>query len=245
MTQRFVEAHGLSEAWMKAANAVYSESDREITHLTVRIEDPGLEDFEIRATVDVLLRNLRLQSVDSVRNTIFPLEWSKDLPEPSALVADYRLHYPVLKALAGSNRGTYFGRIVAYPGAKGEIDQLGPTIQKLHKSNSPPNPRRTSIYEVSIYNALSDGKIDRGFPCMSHLAFHLEGTHVHMCAQYRNQDLVERAYGNYLGLSQLQKYVAESAGLQTGALTLFVGHAFVPSGTRQALAGALKSFDSN
>jgi thymidylate synthase len=243
MTKHYVTAHGLSEAWLKAASAVYSETSRTMTHLIVRIADPSQEDLQVRTKVDSLLDTLGLQAVESVRNTIFPLIWSQDIPDFAELAADYRLHYKALKALAGSNRGTYFGRIVGYQTAKGELDQLSVTIEKLKKSNTAPNPRWTSTYEINIYDPSTDSRIDRGFPCMSHLAFHLEGEFLHTCAQYRNQDLVERAYGNYLGLAQLQQYVAQKAGLRVGALTLFVGHAFVPTGTRRALSRLLSELE--
>ena len=53
-------------------------------------------------------------------------------------------------------------------------------------------------------------------PCMSSCAFQLDGHSVHLLAQYRNQWLVTRGYGNYPGLGRLLVYVAGQAGLESG-----------------------------
>lgn len=37
--------------------------------------------------------------------------------------------------------------------------------------------------------------------------------------------MVERAYGNYLGLGRLMAYIASQAGLETGELTVTAGYA--------------------
>ena len=65
-----------------------------------------------------------------------------------------------------------------------------------------------------------------GFPCLSHCSFQLDrsGT-LHAMAHYRSQLMVERAYGNYLGLGRLLSYIAAQAGLDTGELTVTAGYA--------------------
>jgi thymidylate synthase len=65
-----------------------------------------------------------------------------------------------------------------------------------------------------------------GFPCLSHCSFQLDrsGT-LHAMAHYRSHLMVERAYGNYLGLGRLMAYIASQAGLETGELTVTAGYA--------------------
>jgi hypothetical protein len=48
---------------------------------------------------------------------------------------------------------------------------------------------------------------------------------VHLLATYRNQYLVERGLGNYIGLANLRDYVAVQAGLAPGELMVVAGHA--------------------
>lgn len=56
-----------------------------------------------------------------------------------------------------------------------------------------------------------------GFPCLSHCAFQIDTDgHVHLLATYRSQFLVERGYGNYLGLGRLLAHVARHTGCRSG-----------------------------
>jgi thymidylate synthase len=69
------------------------------------------------------------------------------------------------------------------------------------------------------------------FPCLAHVSFHLHKGRLHMQAVYRNESLVARAYGNYLGLAQLQAYVSAAAGVQPGELLMTVNHVELDAGT--------------
>jgi hypothetical protein len=46
-----------------------------------------------------------------------------------------------------------------------------------------------------------------------------------MQAVYRNEYLVGRAYGNFLGLGELQAYIAAATGLAVGELLMTINHA--------------------
>ncbi len=45
-----------------------------------------------------------------------------------------------------------------------------------------------------------------------------------MQAIYRNEFIVQRGYGNFLGVAELQAFIAKSAGLDVGELLVTVGH---------------------
>ncbi len=65
---------------------------------------------------------------------------------------------------------------------------------------------------------------------MAHLSFQLswgpqEVDRLDCVALYRYQDLIVKGYGNYLGLAQLQRYVADTTGFVPGELTVIAGHA--------------------
>lgn len=66
-----------------------------------------------------------------------------------------------------------------------------------------------------------------GFPCLSFCSFQLDHGRLHMVAHYRRQHLIERGYGNYLGLSRLLCYVSEQVGLEPGQLMVVAGVAKV------------------
>ena len=48
---------------------------------------------------------------------------------------------------------------------------------------------------------------------------------LHMQAIYRNEYLVERGYGNFLGLAELQTFIAAASGLAVGELMVTIGNA--------------------
>lgn len=215
---------------MAGVQAVLDAKDQHVNHLLIRATDPLPEVGEIRTAADALLADLKLQGVDTVRNTIFPYETAIDVASPEALREEYLEMYPDLRRL-GSERGTYFGRIVAYPRADGtEGNQLLETLRKLTAARK--GTRWTSTYEVNIYNEQKDAKITRSFPCMSHLAYHVDGDRLDCLATYRSHDLIDKAYGNYLGLAQLQEYLAAQSGFAPGELAVLAGRAFITTAKR-------------
>jgi thymidylate synthase len=237
MTQtndRYISAPDLSRGWLEAVRAVYGVPSRKVVHLVVRIADPTREDDSIRAAAQGLIdswnngrpESKHLYDVETTRNTIFPAAWARRNPKPEDLAAYYRDRY-TREGLLGFNHnasGTYFGRVVAYPRADGECaDQLTDTVRKLRdemKSGS----NKSSRYEINIYNEARD-RSPMSFPCLAHVSVHLHEGQVHMQAVYRNEYLVGRAYGNFLGLAQLQHYIAQAAGADTGELLMTINHA--------------------
>lgn len=85
---------------------------------------------------------------------------------------------------------------------------------------------------VGMIRAVADNS-RRGFPCMSLLSVQLDGRRLHMLAQYRYEYLLEKGYGNYLGLARLQDYIAGQAGLEVGQLSIVAGRVCVDQGLRR------------
>jgi hypothetical protein len=218
----------------------------------VRIHDPATEDHRIRAAVDEILAAADLQPAETVAGTIFPAAIAATSRDHLELTRRYMTLLPTLKRLARANaRGTYFSRLIDFPGPNGPVNQLDAVITRLRsetttKAGSGTGPL-TACYEAgftapgpdalgtgSALAALAlpvrasgpDTSILMSFPCLSHCSFQLDrsGT-VHAMAHYRSQLMVEKAYGNYLGLGQLLSYVAAQAGLTPGELTVTAGYA--------------------
>jgi thymidylate synthase len=229
-----IVASNVSEAWADALFFLLEDAPgRRAVNLNIRIEEPTEEDPQIRSFVDRLLSDLKMQDADTVANTIFPAEWGLDFPEPAELAADYREHYPMIKSM-GNPRGTYFGRLVAYPGSeKGEtIDQLTYNVDKL-RTGKKKGRLYKSTYEFNVYSAALDRKPQRGFPCLAHVGLHLDGEdRLHGTALYRSHDVVEKGYGNYLGLGGLLAYVAQASDLEFGELEVIAGGAFFEASAR-------------
>lgn len=246
-----VSGADVSSAWLAACRAMSNDSPVAY-HTVVRIENPLAEDPAIRAAVDGILQAARLQSVKTVANTIFPEAVAGTSHDHLDLARRYTAMLPTLRRLSGANMwGTYFGRLVSYPGPRGPVDQLNAIITRLRsetaKAKTGTGPL-TAAYEAA-FDAPGEGdglasqddclatlhaqvrvpgqdSRVRAFPCLSHCSFQLDraGT-LHAMAHYRSHLMVQRAYGNYLGLGRLLDYIAGQAGLRTGELTVTAGYA--------------------
>ncbi|BEL01822.1 hypothetical protein Q0Z83_000130 [Actinoplanes sichuanensis] len=233
-----VQAPDVSTAWLAAARRLISEPKRKAIHTVTRIVDPTGETPAIRAAVDQLLAGPNLQGVDTVANTIFPEAIARTCRDHAHLVERYLLMYPVLrKRFAKNERGTYFGRLIQYPTTKQPFDQIGAVISRILIERRGGNPK-TARYETTvafpedaanapIYVPGTDNS-PMAFPCLSHCSFQADTEgRVHLLATYRSQYLVQRGYGNYLGLGRLLAHVAQQAGMQVGHLTVVAGHAYL------------------
>jgi thymidylate synthase len=75
------------------------------------------------------------------------------------------------------------------------------------------------------------------------LSVHLHDGRLHMQAIYRNEFLIGRAYGNYLGLGQLQAYIAEHAEVDVGELLMTLGHVQLDA-NKTPIRAMLRQFDA-
>ncbi len=74
----------------------------------------------------------------------------------------------------------------------------------------------------------------RGFPCLTHIDFSLYLGRLHCMAVYRHQYLIDKAYGNMVGLSALLHFLCQQSGYKTGELVL---HATMADDQRGDFAG--------
>lgn len=265
-----VNADDLSTAWLETCRAVSGSTDQRVFHQVTRIARPTVEVPDLRDAVDDILAAAELDPVDTVANTIFPAAMARNCATSDALGERYRRAYPRIKKFPGNEKGTYFGRLVAYPYSQDQhCDQLAQLLEKFRTERRTPGPM-SARYEVSIESAEQDlpegGPGDQepgsapcvaahsasivvpakntarmGFPCMSLCSFQLDGSYLHMVAHYRSQYMIQRAYGNYVGLGHLLAYVAENVGLMAGELMVVAGYAQIDSNGRRQLSRLLRS----
>lgn len=140
----------ISEAWMRAVQAVDEVPGRTTCHLVTRITRPT-ELSEIRAAADDLSLQLGYPTIETVANTIFPEGLARTCRDHHELGHRYRTMYPILRSLVRANRdGTYFGRLVSFPSPPGEdFDQLADLIRKLQAELQTDRPKSTR-YELSL-----------------------------------------------------------------------------------------------
>ncbi|WP_237570825.1 hypothetical protein [Mycolicibacterium lacusdiani] len=261
----------LATAWLDTILAVAAKPQHRAFHTVTRIDSAGADGHDrIYRAADDLLTEFGLQSVSTVANTIFPVSMVATSPDPVALGQRYEAIYPELRRLApGANRdGTYFLRLVAYPGPAGTVNQLARVIAIISRELDSARPKRAR-YEATVEIPVAesggpDGGPDEvagpppedsvgvpifeprrdtsamGFPCLSFLSFQHDTESLHTVAHYRSQYVMERGLGNYLGIARLHRYVAGRCGLRTGILTVVAGQAHADK-LRRDHVGALQN----
>ena len=120
-----------------------------------------------------------------------------------------------------NRRGTYFQRLIDFPGTNGGINQLENIIESIQDNKN----NRRSRYQASTFDPNSD-KLDGpylGFPCLQHITFYVtEENGLVLNSFYAVQHLYEKAYGNWLGLVNLGKFVAEELGISFERFNCFI-----------------------
>lgn len=241
MAENYVEDRNLSVAWARAVQLATAPGRAELTPLVVAItgfDRAGNfeEDGGIRAALDTVLTMERKQSVATVANTIFPLSlWNSEAGRNSLFDRYQRL----VPRLRRRNRyGLYFERMIN-GGPAGKGNQLDFAISTYLSRKGV----RRSVLQLGVFNPNLDHSTSaqRGFPCLQHVTFVPTKEGLQVNAFYATQYLIERAYGNYVGLCRLGRFAAHEMKLPLIRLTCFTGIAEcdVPKNRLTGVAGAL------
>lgn len=254
----------VSEVWAKGLERVMDERDGRLVHLVSTVTEPGTELAPIREVLDSALQRAGAQSVDTVAETIFPsslyadpgFDWMPEMaPEDYAdldaaakrLYDSYCEALPLLTTAKGNNRGTYFGRIVSWPGkAAGGPNQLADRVSALRSEHRAGRMRNNTLdmdiaadsqepRGLQIYAATDRRR--RGFPCLTHVDLTLHDGRLHCMAVYRHQYFIEKAYGNMLGLSAMLHFLCQQTGYEPGELVV---HATMADAQRGTFGGVVE-----
>jgi len=227
---RVVFSDNISVAWARAFLAAISPR-RELVPLVVRVtkldERSSWEDPVIRNLLDDALQRRGKQSCNTVANTIFPESLWNPESDRRQLYERYSRIWPRIKKCKKNKYGVYFERLIAY-GLRGEnssssdrCNQLDQILDVYKKGF------RRTVLQASIFDPSRDHRRRRylHFPCLQHVTFAPFGEDKDMAVNgfYAMQYLFERAYGNYLGLCRLGRFVAHELGLQLSQMTCTVG----------------------
>lgn len=268
MSDYIEPAESLSEAWLRTLDHVHAAGGYAINVMSTVTKPLAPEDPSIRAAIDTVLdggnrAGTRVQEVDTVAGTIFPsdlyvdpqLVYSSDLEEADKMTLDlaasdlyeaYLDMLPVLVTDLANARGTYFGRMISWPGRTGGgRNQLADRVTTLRRAHDLNQRKRNlediviggegegltedSFAGVQVY-AASDRR-SRGFPCLVHIDLTVFDGCLSMAAVYRHQYLVTKAYGNLLGLSRLLGFLAQQSGYAVGELVVHATMADTEQGT--------------
>lgn len=220
----YVEDSNLAVAWARGLQVAADAHHAEVVPLVVSITgfNPAgefEEVYQIRQRLDCYLEESRLQSVETVANTIFPVSlWNPSKPRQE-LFERYEHLFSRLQKL-GNPRGTYFQRMIS-GGPEVHPNQLDFLIS-TYKSRK--GVRRSAL-QVSVFDPKQDHSPSArlGFPCLQHVTFAPTDEGLSLNAFYAVQYLVERAYGNYVGLCRLGYFVAHELEIPLVRVTCLAG----------------------
>ena len=171
------------------------------------------------------------------------IDWSVDLPEAqrgaldaaaAALYDAYAGMLPLLRTVNANKSGTYFSRMITWPGKEaGGVNQLAARVEHLRAQHVTGRQTNNTLDIDIAADALGDDddlrgvqvyastdRRTRGFPCLTHIDLTLYRGRLHMTAVYRHQYLIDKAYGNLLGLSWLMQFLCQQTGNELGELVV-------------------------
>jgi len=166
---------------------------------------------------------LNKQSSRTIANTIFPNSlWTpKALDNAEDLYARYDRIWTTIAKCPANSKGVYFRRLIAYfpeglPASSEPVNQLKHVIETFRGGN-----HRHSALQASIFDPTRDhtNSRQRGFPCLQQVAFDTSEGELGVTGFYALQHHVPKAYGNYLGLCWLGRFMAHQMGLRLSQVT--------------------------
>jgi hypothetical protein len=238
----------LSVAWAKALIRVQSRKPSELSPLVVSVTSfpngEPTEDASLRKALDAFLVSHAkpMPSSGESASTIFPYRsWLRQGRPPRADFFDWYLkrRLPSVRARNPKNvYGTYFERMIGFSPDPGS-NQLENIIVQWHRRATAHRPRpRRSALQVIVGDPLRDltGQALRGFPCLQQVSFSYDDSGgLGVSAYYPTQYIVDRAYGNYLGLSHLGAFMAHELGLSLVRLNCIVTHPTLGTPSKTAI----------
>jgi hypothetical protein len=249
----FPPFYSVEAAWLGVLGAAEATRDGRLLHAVLSITDPAAPLPEVVAANDALLLPRGDHTVDTVTNTVFPanlyappeLDYVPDLQPAEIQLLDaaahdlyssYRDMLPELCGFAGNERGTYFGRLVSWPGKTSDgYNQLERRVRQLrshrnrgHSATNAADFAFEGVAEIEsapieaaglqIYK--SDDERQMGFPCLVHVDLSVVGNRLSLMAVYRHWHLVHKAYGNLVGLTRLLHFLSQQTGYEPGELMI-------------------------
>jgi len=229
---RVITEKNLSVAWARAFLESMSPK-KELIPLVVMVTElnngVGWEDMEIRRLLDTSLQKMGKQSCNTVANTIFPESLWNPKVDREKLFKRYFNIMPEIMKCPKNIYGVYFERLVAYDpnentlNASNESNQLDKIILAYKSKKG----FRRSVLQTSIFDPRRDHSTRPylKFPCLQHVTFAPcgDGRNMDVNGFYAMQYLFERAYGNYLGLCRLGRFVAHELDLELVQMNCMVG----------------------
>ncbi|MDE0337625.1 MAG: hypothetical protein OXI80_08130 [Caldilineaceae bacterium] len=218
-----IEEDNISIAWARAFLQLMAKGEISPLAVVIRGFDDGdpVEVAPIRELLDDALgADAKGISCHEVANTIFPNSLWNPQADRQQLYRRYRRIMPRVLKDRRNRYGVYFQRLIAFghdAAFEGGVNQLEHVIQTWRGGN-----HRRSALQAAIFDPNKDhtNQRMRGFPCLQQVAFAPQGSDgLAVTGFYATQYIFARAYGNYLGLCWLGRFMAQEMGKQLTQVT--------------------------
>jgi hypothetical protein len=212
-----VASNSLSVAW--ATVFIESLKSHAAAPITISIDCPvdGLptESVDVRSELDAHLKDQGKAATSVVANTLFPKSLWNPSQSRQELYSKYLTLLPRLHAYQANRKGLYFERLIDF-GNGGEFGTGKNQLEHVITTYNGGNHRRSAL-QAALFDPLSDHSNSPilGFPCLDQVAFlpDNETKELTVTGFYGLQYVVEKAYGNYVGLARLGRFMAKEMGL--------------------------------
>jgi len=227
-----ITGNNLSEAWARAFLLSYDSPQGIIAPGIVsfyvdednpewKLETPGIREA-IEEQLNMFdIRSANQSKIETVAGTIFPESiWKRCDGDMKALRRKYLKMWPQINKCKENKHGTYFKRLISFSDTG--VNQLEKIIDEWKRTDK---KCRKSALQAGIFDPCRDHRSGPylGFPCLQQVVFHPIGAKgrygMKVVAFYANQLLIEKAYGNYMGLYRLGKFMASEMGLTLKMVT--------------------------
>jgi thymidylate synthase len=215
-----IEAENIKIAYCQAIEFL-SLNHWEYFNLIVQISNPiAYNSKDLKEFTD-FYKLIGCKSPKIVASTIFPEGMYQAVNSRDELYRKYKTRlFP--KAKRGK-WGTYFDRMINYKQNSTSVNQLENIITKINSRSTD----QKAAYTIYIQYPGSETTRKMGAPCLNYIAIQIKSGQIGILAVYRNHDFLTRAFGNYLGLCNLIKFISLETSKEIGMLTCISSHAFV------------------
>lgn len=225
----------LSLAWTEVFFKLMDQGSSELAPAVITISEFDERSLPVQIPeIQRALDAVNDQLCRTVASTIFPQSlWRPDEQNDAQhLYERYERVWPVVKKCRPNAKGVYFRRLTAFLPEKSmegqaPINQLAHVIDTYRRGN-----HRHSALQASIFDPTRDHthSRQRGFPCLQQVAFSASAETLEVTGFYALQHHVPKAYGNYLGLCWLGRYMAKQMGLRLSQVTCVASSLKLPLG---------------
>ena len=240
------KSSNLSLAWVEVFFHLLDRGISELAPAVITISDFDEQSLphqipEIRTTIDAVNK----QASRTIGSTIFPNSlWMPEAEDNAArLYGRYERIWKAIAKCPANNKGVYFRRLTAYqpdglPAETKPVNQLDHIIETFRSGN-----HRHSALQAAIFDPTRDHTHNRrrGFPCLQQVAFEASNGGLEVTGFYALQHHVPKAYGNYLGLCWLGRFMAQQMGLHLSQVTCIASSLKLGDGCSKSGMAPLKA----